>query len=519
MFWGTIPLMERSLRIDARGWGTHLIRLGLMGAIYGALCFALLTQDLFGAPGLRFFRGITHLDAMFLTLLGVGFFSTTVTEEKEEDTLGLMLLAGISPLGLLAGKSVGRIWQALLLVAIQCPFMLLAVTMGGVTLVQVWSATVALLAYMIFLAGFGLLCSTLAHNNRTAGKYMVLGLVAYVLIPSIARGLLSFFARLALAGVSNNSGSNTVNRILESVGEVCVFLRMEDILATGFGQSPWSVQVISNIAMGIVSAGLSLCLFGFATRNPATEATSRGLVARQRKPFRFSAGRSGSNPFVWKDFHFVSGGIGALVLRTIFYVGVCALVLGLGMIGILANGPGNSVGACLMILSFCVVIDAGLVLSKSMHDEVRGQTLSSLLMLPRSSTEIIYSKFLGSLLGWLPGPILLLTFTLSTEYGRRCFSEILRNQAGGWCVVMLFLLIPHFAPLVALYVRWGAVPLAIGMAFGAYFAVIAGMYFAVPMRSQATMDGYLFFATLMMISICVGCHIGILLRVQTLGTR
>src|SRR5258708_7655032 len=169
MFNGIYALLERSLRIDARAWSTHLARLGLVGAIYFSLCFALLTSFMFGAPGLRFFEWIAYLDATFMTLLGIGFFSTLISEEKEEDTLGLMLMAGISPLGILIGKSGGRLWQSLLLIAVQYPFVLLAVTMGGVMNAQVWAMTLALLAYMVFLVGFGLLCSTLARRSQTAG--------------------------------------------------------------------------------------------------------------------------------------------------------------------------------------------------------------------------------------------------------------------------------------------------------------------------------------------------------------
>ena len=90
---GVFALLERSLRIDARAWPTHLTRLGLIAAIYFALCMTLVTWNRFGAPGLRFFEGIAYLDVLFMTLMGFGFFSTPITEEKEEDTLGLMLMA------------------------------------------------------------------------------------------------------------------------------------------------------------------------------------------------------------------------------------------------------------------------------------------------------------------------------------------------------------------------------------------------------------------------------------------
>lgn len=80
-----------------------------MAAIYVALGVAQWNSTSFGAPGLRFFHGISYLNLAFMTLLGLSFFSTSISEEKEEDTLGLMLMAGISPLGILIGKSGGRL--------------------------------------------------------------------------------------------------------------------------------------------------------------------------------------------------------------------------------------------------------------------------------------------------------------------------------------------------------------------------------------------------------------------------
>ena len=58
-----------------------------------------------------------------------------------------------------------------------------------------------------------------------------------------------------------------------------------------------------------------------------------------------------------------------------------------------------------------------------------------------------------------------LIVTLATEHGRFDFWAIIKNEHGGWALIMLFVLIPHFAIFTALYVRWGAVPLAIGLTF------------------------------------------------------
>ena len=517
MFHGAFALLERSLRIDARNWSTHLCRLGLVASIYASLCFALSTQNMFGAPGLRFFQGIAYLDLMFITLLGFGYFSTSITEEKEEDTLGLMLMAGISPLGILTGKSIGRLWQAILLVAAQYPFMLLAVTMGGVTSLQIQAVTLALIAYTIFLAGLGLLCSTLAPRSRSASTMMIVGLVIYFVVPAIAQTLLALLSRKILQGINTATATDSWRQILAGLEDACVFLRMGEILSTAFFQSIWSVQVVSNIVMGIAFALIAWLLFGLATRDPSTEATSRGLVARRRSFLRFNAGRPRINPFVWKDFHFVSGGIGTIFVRFVLYVGLCLAVLGIQDFFESSGGVAVQVEPLLMLLSLTVALDAAMLLAQTMHEEIRGQTLSSLLMLPHSPIGIVYSKFLGSLLGWLPGPLVLLAVTLNTDVGRRDFYSLLKNEHGGWCVALLFILIPHFASLAALYVRWGSVPVAIGLTIGVYFMIVAGL--GIFNGFNGPQDEVFGVAAFLMSVTCLVCHLGVLLRVQVLAAK
>ena len=47
------------------------------------------------------------------------------------------------------------------------------------------------------------------------------------------------------------------------------------------------------------------------------------------------------------------------------------------------------------------------LLERSLHEEFHGQTIAALTLLPKSIGTILYSKLVGVLLVWLPGPILL----------------------------------------------------------------------------------------------------------------
>ena len=186
-------------------------------------------------------------------------------------------------------------------------------------------------------------------------------------------------------------------------------------------------------------------------------------------------------------------------------------------------------GSIFFLVWLSVTIDAAKVLSRSMQDEVRGQTLASLMMLPRSANGIVYSKFAGAMLGWLPGPVIGLIFLVVSPTMREAFEQMFREQnvVDGFAIltmlILYFALIPHFAAFFALYVRWGAVALAIGMTIATYFVLMMGLSIILLMASgtrSINSTELLFFAiSIVLFFICVACHIGVMLRVQALGAK
>ncbi|HEY0981000.1 hypothetical protein, partial [Schlesneria sp.] len=74
-------LFFRSLRSDSRSLWVHLSWLFLLLVIYLALLSAQEQSRYTGAPGLEFFRIVIYLDLAFVTLLGVSFFSSAISEE------------------------------------------------------------------------------------------------------------------------------------------------------------------------------------------------------------------------------------------------------------------------------------------------------------------------------------------------------------------------------------------------------------------------------------------------------
>ena len=110
-----LALFIRSLREDSRLKFTYFSRAGLVTVI---LFFLFMIQSSFGwsnAPGLHFFGTVVGIDLAFVLLAAVSYFSSAISEEKEEMTLGLLRMTNLNPLSILLGKSTSRLCTACLL--------------------------------------------------------------------------------------------------------------------------------------------------------------------------------------------------------------------------------------------------------------------------------------------------------------------------------------------------------------------------------------------------------------------
>ncbi len=526
MWRGIFALLFRSLRTDSRAVRVHLLWFFLLGVIYLALCWAQQTSIFFGAPGRSFFRIVAYVNAAFVTLLGVGFFSSAITEEKEEDTLGLMTMAGISPLGILLGKSTSRLFQVLLLLAIQYPFTLLAVTLGGLMPSQITSAYLSLFSYTILLANVGLLCSVFCRRSRDAAGLTSLWLVGYCAVPAFATA--GYWYLLQNKGwTMDDSGQRLILAPLKWLSESTFFTELYAATETGH-EFAWSPQIVGNAAGGLVCFLLSWWLFGFVAMDPAQETTSRGMVARRtsRRLQMFSAGRVWNASLVWKDFHFIGGGWAGIVIRCLLYSGLYGLCVA-------ANNPatwgaqnyGNwsmrwedVTWGFLFFSHPLLAIDIALCASRVFQEEIKGMTLSSLLMLPRSIPDLAYSKGLGCGLVLLPGVFANLFVLLFLPGGPKLMGEVFDEPGFWWWLMNLFLLI-HLTAVLSLQLRWGAMALSFGLTAGSMFVTalaISTMAFGGGMRHEEELLGVM--AVLIGIA-CLGCHAIVLLRLPKLGEK
>ena len=469
MLRGIFALFFRSLRSESRSFWIHFSRFFLLLMFYFGLAIAQEQAETRGAPGLDLFQYAIYANATFLTLLGLSYFSSVISEEREEDTLGLISMTGVSSLALLLGKSTTRLFQVLLFLAVQYPFTLLAITLGGLVPEQIFGAYVALAAYTILIANIGLFCSVICRRSRDAASLTLLCVICYASIP--------LFATMTSHAIQNrlsegqpywNWGVSLLNTVLEWAARTNIFGELGNVTTSSY-QFHLSPQMTSNVLGGALLFVLSWWLFGIISHDEIAEqpaATSRTASALRFPSLR--AGRCWKWAIVWKDFHFVAGGRWGIFTRIALYVGL--FVIGVLLKLQLIAGESSSLIFMDVLNTYRLfvvpifLIDCALSLSRPFQEEIQQQTLSSILMLPISVWHVMHAKLLGCLLGLVPGMIaVLIAFIIPVD--GFSIRDIISSYAFWWAALHILLAL-HLCVVLSSFLRTAVIVTAVAITIG-----------------------------------------------------
>ena len=279
-----LALFIRSLREDSRLKFTYLSRTGLVLVILLFLYSTQATMGWMNAPGLRFFGTIVAVDLCFVILAGVSYFSSAISEEKEEMTLGLLRMTNLNPLSILLGKSTSRLCTALLLFVAQIPFTMLAITLGGISLRQIGAAFLVIGAFLVFVSNLALFYSVICR--RTSGAAILTGLS--LLLFFIFHPLAIWFGQLPIRMEwldPANGFTQILNRAGRYVEAASPFGRIGKILTTGFAGRVVTPQVLSNLGVGLLFFLLAWLAFEkFCGEQKESAPGPAGIGPRTRTP-------------------------------------------------------------------------------------------------------------------------------------------------------------------------------------------------------------------------------------------
>ncbi len=438
-------LFIRSLREDLRARLPPILRAALVLLI---LLIIGANQRRFawsGAPGREFLGMLMMLNLAFIGVAALSIFPSAIAEEKEDGTLTLLRMTNLNPLSILLGKGATRLISALMLLAAQIPFTMLAVTLGGVTQAQILHAYAILGATTFFLCNLAMLASVYCRTAIRAGFLTgIIGGVLYVGLPFICA--ITSFRRWRPGSVTTGGLWETIsNYIFEANPLYAMGSLLLDYRRSAF----LSKHVWISLGAGTLCFLLAWRIFDRYCA-AAEEATGRVKKTKNGKPRRWAyVSRPWQHlPLAWKDFNFMAGGRFGFYLR-LFMAGLLLL----GAYGIAWSSYQRALewaatnsryspdyyskasidarfweqfSAIIIVLAgWIAALELLLITGRIFGAEKRNLTLSSLVALPWSVGKIIRQKILGCLAVLLPW-VILAVVGLSLNFHEIC-REIMRK--------------------------------------------------------------------------------------------
>ena len=470
MISGTLTLFNWTLKMDSKSVYPHIIRAAfsffMLLSIFGAL------MDAFGTSrtGLRFFESICFLNVMLITVSGISYFVTAVTEEKDAGTFALLRLAGMTSLSITLGKSTSRLVSSLMLLVIQLPFTFLSITLGGILWQQIIASYIALAAWMILVSNLALFCSVrCATSGRAAGLAgAILGL--FFTLPTIIREGLA----AAPAGVLSKGASDFLASLPELFAALSIHDRVVTLLQTNvpvvfFGTQFWASVFI---AFGLFCVSTLTLDFWSAPAEVGGPSENPGIR-------RWAVGRCWTLAVAWKEFLFFTGGRSFAIAKLIGGGLILMAFFMLQMLDNLSAGltlERESGWHAFLTFAALLAIEVLLYASGCLFSEMRQGTQGTLATLPMSSARILLEKAVGCLIGLVPVVfwILVTLFVGSRSIVAHCSSTMVIS----YLIILGFS--SHVAVVLSLYTRWAALPLTILFSTPAFFCL------ALPILSLTT---------------------------------
>ena len=443
-----LALFQRSLLLDNRHWQSYLYRFFMLAILFFGIINWLLTSGVLlrNAPGLQFLSVIAYVNLLAITFFAISVFSSAITEEKEIDALGLILMTGITPFGILLSKGTAKLMLGLILILSQVPFVLLSVTFGGVTLFQVFSVFVVLLTYMILLNNVALFFSVIF--SKTA---------------SVAATLFFIF-----------SAFNCLTPIWKASRWLSPFYKIDRILQTFSSEPLWSMQASVYTATALFFFILSSLIFDSFSRKShwgRHKKVSGCLQSTKRSWFRPKRVWGSSRALLWKAFYFDMGGKYSIILINL----VMFAVAGIAIYYMPNRHNADEIGGVILMTGFITLFVEGIYISDSIfHTEVWGKTLSTLLLLPESIQTIAYRKIAGGLPIIIPTLIYLFigAVLLGDDFFRPFTSGHIEVPLGFMILFLTIICYYHLVAYFSLIIKYGAFIIAGFIMMGAYMMIM-----------------------------------------------
>lgn len=485
-------LMTRTLNQDCRQWSTALLR--SLSVVLLLLTVAVLNLNSTLASGLWFASWLQWMNYVGITLASFSWFAAAIAEERELRTLALLRMTNLNGAAILLGKWLPRVVVIQVLILVQLPMAVLAVTMGGVTPTQLIASNIGLMAYAIMMSAIALLWSVVCGTARRACWFVGLCWFGMVAGPSIVKLILptGFFG----ADFTRLTGIRFAPWVYDWVEKIHMasMLRKNGWVLTIGDTEAWiDWQVVSNLSVALAAFLLAwFCFERFALYNLEAPVKSPVRISRpfrgRRRKLRGSRpkhiGRAWPWAVAWKEFSYMTGGWGWIVTKLIFYPGLILMVIGITSSagGTSFRDTWNTVGPQMLVSigGFGFLAEFAGMCGRIFGAEIHGGTIQQIITLPTTIARIGYQKVAGGLLAMLPA---LCTLVVGASLDPQVLVPVFRFllSTGGLATITAYLVFVHVCVYLSIHIRSGAVVLAFFMMWvaaslwNALFFILIGM--------------------------------------------
>ena len=449
-----LALFGRSVRDDTRSKTLLWARLGIAAAVLFAIMRASSWTMSGGAAGLSFFSSVVWMNFVVICVAGISYFASSITEEKEEGTLGLLRMTDLSPVAILLGKSTSRLVGGLLLLLVQLPFAMLSITLGGVRMDQVLGCYALLGAFLFFACNIGLLGSVLSPRTGLASVTAAVIGLAYLRSPAVFASFPWPLQAQSEALIGEFATQSLLSEILQNRG-------------TPIRVDRGIVALVIGGALAFIAAWLLFDRFCGESAKPASSFGGRAWQRALQTLAKSRPSRAWDDAICWRDYYFLHGGARLARIKFVVYLGaaiwMAATIFDHGSRGMLAYFYTLFISASLV-----AILESLFATSRIFRLERKDKTLSSLMLLPNYYDALLKSKRRAILISLIPALFFVaisavaLVVPILTETSVEIFFWI--AQGAGFLVAQLFF--NHY--LVAwfsLRMKWGGLPLALGISW------------------------------------------------------
>lgn len=395
-------LFKQTILNDTRSLGLQILRFAFIAVL--AFFMITLVEQMNSRSWMRqvdgryYFEFIFVINIFFVASAALFLFLPIVREEKEENTLGMILMTGISPFAYLFGKVGSRYFIMILMMAVQIPITYLCVTMGGIDINTIFFSYLLLLL-IAFHIGNAFLLSSLIGTSVISCILIAGGIILIVsfILNIIFNEIFVFsnyeepfrLVELALRDIfeSRNTsiGSQTISFFLSLFGTGSIYFLVAVYYFNSLTADQKEIELPRNLK------GIK------ASDDDAVKLSEKGVkrLVRTLKTKRF-----GKYPVIYKDFRFSCYGPMLYILQFVLIAGSISLCF-MDTYWWSYYRPESYIEALIRVnrdlLPFICFSLFGIVMISSnlvFSHEIKNNTLGSLLLLPQEPSRLFIDKLI-----------------------------------------------------------------------------------------------------------------------------